>query len=104
LDEVKNMTEKEKEARKALQCLFLAVDQSIAQDVKDKVTAALDEAKQTKYVLEISHWNASRWTPWVLYVEPKDDLEALKTFAQEEFKRFCTNTRFRIITVIWSQE
>lgn len=39
------MSEKEKEMRKALDCLFAEVHESIAQDVKSKVLAAFDELK-----------------------------------------------------------
>lgn len=36
---------KQQECLKALNCLYLAVDKSIADDVKEKVLAALEEAK-----------------------------------------------------------
>lgn len=40
------MTLTEKECLKALQCLYLEVDSTIADDVKKKVIAALDELKK----------------------------------------------------------
>lgn len=44
------MTEKEQDARKALQCLFLEVHESIGNDVQQKVLAALDEIKEKNQI------------------------------------------------------
>ncbi len=40
------MTEKEKEMHKALNCLYLAVPSAVADDVKSKVLAAVYELKE----------------------------------------------------------
>ena len=47
------MTKKE-ECLKALQCLYLAVDASIADDVKRKVLEALDEANKNFVLADVS--------------------------------------------------
>lgn len=40
------MTEKERQARRALKALYLEVDESIAQDVEQKLLDAIDELKE----------------------------------------------------------